>query len=62
MKKWNTPVITELNLSNTEHGSSDSPIHDYIFKDQNGWIFTSSSGTGLESDNRKDVVDPPVTP
>ena len=58
MKKWNTPEIKELNLSNTELGASNSTIVDYDFRDQDGHIFYSYSGTGADTNNRYDIVDP----
>ena len=58
MKTWNKPIIEELDICKTAHGSSDFPIPDWIFKDQDGNILRSSSGTGLDTDERKDVVDP----
>ena len=58
MKNWNTPEIQELNLSSTEFGSANKTVVDYKFKDQDGHIFYSYSGTGDDTDNRKDIVDP----
>jgi hypothetical protein len=58
MKTWNTPEIQELNLSNTAAGSAKLTVVDYKFKDQDGHIFYSYSGTGDDTDNRKDIVDP----
>lgn len=58
MKTWNKPIIEELDISKTAWGSSPRTVYDYIFKDQDGHILRSSSGTGLDTDNRKDIVDP----
>lgn len=58
MKTWNKPIIEELDISKTAHGSSNSPIPDWIIKNQDGFILRSSSGTGLDTDERKDTVDP----
>lgn len=58
MKNWNAPEIQELNLSATEAGSARLTVVDYKFKDQDGHIFYSYSGTGDDTDNRKDIVDP----
>lgn len=56
MKKWNTPIIKELNLSNTELGQARTQNPDYEFKDQYDKIFMSFSGTGENTDNLEDRV------
>lgn len=58
MKNWNTPEIKELSVSGTEFGQTTTRYPDYTFKDQDGHIFHSYSGTGEDTDNRKDIVDP----
>ncbi len=58
MKNWNTPEIKELSVSGTEFGAAQTLHPDYTFKDQDGHIFHSYSGTGEDTDNRKDIVDP----
>ncbi len=44
MKKWNTPVIDELNIACTEQGKNMSNNFDEIRVDQNGnyWVSFSS--------------------
>lgn len=58
MKTWNKPIIEELDINKTARGSARVVIPDYSFKAQDGNIYSSSSGTGLETDERKDIVDP----
>ena len=58
MKKWNAPAIQELNLSNTEFGKTERTNRDYVFKDQNGYLFYSYSGVGDDTNNREDRVEP----
>lgn len=58
MKTWNMPEIKELNLSGTAFGAATTTIPDYVFKDQDGHIFKSFSGTGEDTKTRKDIVDP----
>ena len=58
MKKWNAPAIQELNLSNTEFGQTQATKADWVFKDQNGYLFYSYSGTGDDTNNREDRVEP----
>ena len=60
MKKWNTPAIQELNLSNTAFGTAENTRPDWSFKDQDGHIFYSYSGVGPDVENREDRV--PVNP
>ena len=62
MKKWTTPSINEINISDTEFGSANRTWADYTFRDQNGHIFFCYSGTGASTDNRKDIIDPPERP
>ena len=44
MKKWNTPVIDELNIACTEQGKDISTSFDEMRVDQNGnyWVSFSS--------------------
>ncbi len=58
MKSWDKPIIKELDINKTALGSNYVTIADYTFRDQYGHVFSSSSGTGLETDERKDVIDP----
>lgn len=58
MKKWKVPTINEVNISDTKYGSATHKHPDYSFKDQDGHIFYSYSGTGGSTNNRKDIVDP----
>jgi len=57
MKKWNTPVIDELNIACTEQGKNMSTSFDETRVDQNGnyWV---SFASGADS---KPDVDGPIT-
>ena len=48
MKKWNTPVIDELNIACTEQGQQISSSFDEIRVDQNGNYWASFS-SGADS-------------
>ncbi|MBO5229129.1 MAG: hypothetical protein J6B39_09065 [Lachnospiraceae bacterium] len=48
MKKWNTPVIDELNIACTEQGKQISDSFDEIRVDQNG-NYWASFASGADS-------------
>lgn len=57
MKKWNAPVVAELDVKNTENGRRwwhDERTYDGIFVDQwvtNGEIVTEEGNTGNGGDD-----------
>ena len=58
MKTWNTPEITELNITCTEHGDHICNEFDEIRVDQNGnyWAGFQSGGTSNPDINGEVVV------
>lgn len=37
MKKWENPVMEELNVAETQHGGTDYTVIDYCYKDDKGY-------------------------
>jgi hypothetical protein len=58
MKTWNKPIIEELDINKTARGSAIQINPDYTFRAQDGHLYHSFSGTGMNTDNRKDIVEP----
>jgi len=57
MKKWNTPVVDELNVACTERGKKISANFDEIRVDQNGNYWASfTSGNDSEPEISGEVI------
>lgn len=57
MKKWNTPVVDELNVACTEQGKKISSNFDEIRVDQNGNYWASfTSGESNITEPEKEVI------